>query len=133
MNKTTNNFDLLTEDAHIDLTPLIDVIFMLIIFFIMTMAFSKPVLDIALPQSTTSQTKKNLKQLNIHISNSGEYLHKNKRISLEELSVMLDDKEYELRVFADKSCPLQALVGIIDLAKIKRDGRFSLATDHHEK
>ena len=33
------------EDASIDLTPVIDVIFMLLIFFIMTTTFSKPVLD----------------------------------------------------------------------------------------
>ena len=36
------------EDASIDLTPVIDVIFMLLIFFIMTTTFSKPVLDIVL-------------------------------------------------------------------------------------
>lgn len=133
MNKTTNNFDLLNEDAHIDLTPLIDVIFMLIIFFIMTMTFSKPVLDITLPQSTYSQTKKNQKTLNVHVSNTGEYLYLNKKISLKELSVMLDDRDYELKVYADKSCPLQALVGVIDLAKNKREGKFSLATDYQEK
>ena len=39
------------EDASIDLTPVIDVIFMLLIFFIMTTTFSKPVLDIVLPAS----------------------------------------------------------------------------------
>ena len=40
------------EDASIDLTPVIDVIFMLLIFFIMTTTFSKPVLDIVLPASS---------------------------------------------------------------------------------
>ena len=43
------------EDASIDLTPVIDVIFMLLIFFIMTTTFSKPVLDIVLPASETSE------------------------------------------------------------------------------
>ena len=43
------------EDASIDLTPVIDVIFMLLIFFIMTTTFSKPVLDIVLPASETSR------------------------------------------------------------------------------
>ena len=43
------------EDASIDLTPVIDVIFMLLIFFIMTTTFSKPVLDIVLPASDTAE------------------------------------------------------------------------------
>ena len=47
-----NDFD---EDASIDLTPVIDVIFMLLIFFIMTTTFSKPVLDIVLPASETAE------------------------------------------------------------------------------
>ena len=34
------------DDPQIDLTPLIDCLFMLIIFFVVTMSFSKPVLEI---------------------------------------------------------------------------------------
>ena len=47
--------DPLNDDISLDITPLIDVIFMLLIFFIMTTTFSKPVLDIVLPQSETSE------------------------------------------------------------------------------
>ena len=39
-------FDDLDEEPKVDLTPLIDVIFMLVIFFVMTMTFSKPVLSL---------------------------------------------------------------------------------------
>ncbi len=42
-------FDDLDEEPKVDLTPLIDVIFMLVIFFVMTMTFSKPVIDLTLP------------------------------------------------------------------------------------
>ena len=45
------NLDL-EEEPSIDLTPLIDTIFMLLIFFIMTTTFSRPVLDIVLPASS---------------------------------------------------------------------------------
>lgn len=39
------------EEDGIDITPLIDCVFMLLVFFIMTTTFSKPVLDIVLPKS----------------------------------------------------------------------------------
>lgn len=49
-------FDDENEEPRIDLTSLIDVIFMLVIFFVMTMTFSsKPVLDIVLPESTQAK------------------------------------------------------------------------------
>ena len=52
-------FDELEEEPRVDLTPLIDVIFMLVIFFVMTMTFSKPVLDVV-PVSYTHLPKKYL-------------------------------------------------------------------------
>ena len=39
----------LDDDLKLDLTPMIDVIFMLIIFFIMTMSFVMPVINVDLP------------------------------------------------------------------------------------
>lgn len=57
--------DPLNEDISLDITPLIDVIFMLLIFFIMTTTFSKPVLDIVLPESESSED---------HAANKGELL-----------------------------------------------------------
>lgn len=51
-------FDELEEEPRVDLTPLIDVIFMLVIFFVMTMTFSKPVLDVVLPAAQNSEVKK---------------------------------------------------------------------------
>ena len=46
------------EEPNVDLTPLIDVIFMLLIFFIMTTTFSRPVLDIVLPSSESAAPSK---------------------------------------------------------------------------
>ena len=52
-------FDDENEEPRIDLTSLIDVIFMLVIFFMMTMTFSsKPVLDIVLPESTQAKARR---------------------------------------------------------------------------
>ena len=48
---TPNFFDNFEDEPQIDLTPLIDCLFMLIIFFVLTMSFSRPVLEIILPQA----------------------------------------------------------------------------------
>ena len=49
------NFD---EEPQIDLTPLIDCLFMLIIFFVLTMSFSKPVLEVMLPQAAHGEVSR---------------------------------------------------------------------------
>ncbi len=45
----------LDEEPQIDLTPLIDCLFTLIIFFVLTMSFSRPVLEVILPESQTAR------------------------------------------------------------------------------
>jgi biopolymer transport protein ExbD len=50
-----NDFLLHDEfETDIDLTPLIDVIFMLLLFFILASTFSAPVLRVALPKAVTA-------------------------------------------------------------------------------
>ena len=46
----------LTEDfeANVDLTPLVDVVFMLLLFFILAATFSQPVMQVALPAAETA-------------------------------------------------------------------------------
>ena len=45
-------------DAGIDLTPLIDVVFMLLLFFILAATFSPPVLQVALPELLKARNRK---------------------------------------------------------------------------
>ena len=42
-------------DADIDLTPLIDVVFLLLLFFILAATFSAPVMQVALPAAGTAE------------------------------------------------------------------------------
>ena len=62
----------LDEEPQIDLTPLIDCLFMLIIFFVMTMSFSRPVLEIVLPESETAEVKRADRQISVHVRNDGQ-------------------------------------------------------------
>ena len=117
------------EDAHIDLTPLIDVIFMLVIFFILTMSFAKPILEVALPSSEVGKVVKKQDFLIVELRNDGSIVYDGKVVDKEELKVILDaNPERELNIYADMQTPFQSFVDVVDVAKIKRDGRFSITT-----
>ncbi|HIZ89507.1 MAG: biopolymer transporter ExbD [Candidatus Mucispirillum faecigallinarum] len=123
------------EDINIDLTPLIDVIFMLLIFFIMTTTFSKPVIDIMLPASKTAEKAgSETKEIVITVSNKGDIYYGENIISANELEKILkDNPDKILNMFIDKTAPFQSFVHIVDIAKKEREGRFIISTDIAER
>lgn len=130
MKSIKNDFSFEDDDLSLDLTPLIDVIFMLVIFFVLTTTFSKPVIDMILPKSTLAVVDTNHKYISIVIDKVGDYYFDNKKISLSEIRALLDEKnELPLNIVADQDAPFKSFVGIVDIAKIKRKGRFVISTD----
>lgn len=123
------------EDINIDLTPLIDVIFMLLIFFIMTTTFSKPVIDVLLPASKTAEKAgSETKEIVITVSNKGDIYYGDNLISADQLEKILkDNPDKILNMFIDKTAPFQSFVHIVDIAKKEREGRFIISTDIAER
>lgn len=119
------------EEVNIDLTPLIDVVFMLLIFFIMTTTFSKPVLDVILPSSKTAESKESqTKELLISVTRDGKVYYNNTLIKEDEIKNILDaNTDKMLNLYIDKSAPFQSFVNIIDIAKKERNGKFIISTD----
>lgn len=120
----------LDEDAGIDLTPLIDVIFMLLIFFIMTTTFSKPVLDIVLPSADTAEeSPRKSAEMVISIKADGTVIHQEQAVDKDALNALLGTRKDELlNLFVDEKAPFDAFVGVVDLARKQREGRFVIST-----
>lgn len=118
------------EDPGIDLTPVIDVVFMLLIFFIMTTTFSKPVLDIVLPSSETSEDAAGKSpELLISVKADGSIHYQEKPLDKEALAALLETRpEALLNLYVDEKAPFEAFVGVVDIAKMKRGGHFVIST-----
>lgn len=122
-------FDELEKEPRVDLTPLIDVIFMLVIFFVMTMTFSKPVLDVVLPAAQNSEVKKKTAELVISVKPDGRYFFNDQEILKEDLPRFLSEQpKGTLNLMVDEKAPFEAFVYLADLAKIDREGRFVIST-----
>ena len=127
-------FDENEEDPIIDLTPLIDVIFMLVIFFVMTMTFSKPVLDVILPSAENSVVQKKSKELEIVIHQDGSIWYGDKTLLHDQISPLLDEHSDELlNLIVDEKAPFDAFISVVDIAKVKRDGKFLITTKRKAK
>lgn len=122
-------FDELEEEPRVDLTPLIDVIFMLVIFFVMTMTFSKPVLDVVLPAAQNSEVKKKAAELVMSVKPDGKYFFNDQEILKEDLPRFLSEHpEGTLNLMVDEKAPFESFVYLADLAKVNRKGRFVIST-----
>lgn len=121
------------DEVGIDLTPLIDVVFMLLIFFIMTTTFSKPVLEIVLPESEMSEvpTQQN-KEILVSVTKEGEIIYKNEAINQDKLAEILKSDNAPLNVYVDKEAPFEGFVKVVDIAKKEREGRFVISTERQD-
>ena len=103
-------------DADVDLTPLIDVVFMLLLFFILAATFSQPVLEVALPAAGTAhRTEEDPDRLALAIDAGGTLYHREAPLALGDLPALLAERPagpVELRV--DRAAPFDAFVGAMD-------------------
>ena len=117
------------DEPSIDLTPLIDVIFMLLIFFIMTTTFSRPVLDILLPAADNAETSRERQEQIITIKADGSLFYEGRQLQKGDLaSVMEERPEAILNLYVDQKTPFEAFVDVVDVAKVKKGGRFVIST-----
>ena len=126
-------FDDFDEEPQIDLTPLIDCLFMLIIFFVLTMSFSKPVLDIVLPRAENSEAKAHREEILFSVKADGSFWLDEAPSSLAALTARLDaEPEKILNIYMDEKAPFNRFVAVVDVAKSKREGRFVISTQAKE-
>ena len=119
----------LEEEPSIDLTPLIDTIFMLLIFFIMTTTFSRPVLDILLPSSSEAEASGERREQVISIKADGTLHYDGRQIDRSELDAVLSERpEALLNLYVDQKAPFEAFVDVVDVAKVRKGGRFVIST-----
>lgn len=125
-----NFFGHFDEEPQIDLTPLIDCLFMLIIFFVLTMTFSRPVLEIVLPEAVHAEVNERRDEMLLSVKADGSlWLDHARSVTLEEVAERLDaHPDRLLNIYMDKQADFGVFVSVLDLAKAKREGRFVIST-----
>ncbi len=112
-----------------DLTPMIDVMFILMIFFILTANAATKTMDVTLPTSAekTISAGQMQKQMIITLKKDGSYaIDEAEYATLEALKTALEtvDSSKELLVASDKSAEVQAFV---ELLSALRAAEFTIA------
>jgi len=120
------------EKGLLDLTPLVNIFFLLFIFFLFTSSFIfQPGIRVSLPKAVTSEV---LQQDNVIVT-----ITKDDKIFLEERQITLDELSSRLRIIAkekagflikaDSRASLGRIVEIWDMCRDKGVSQISIATN----
>lgn len=114
------------EDVNINLTPLIDVVFLLLIFFMVSTTFTKEThLDLELPTSTSEETDVIGKPIEVVVNASGGFVVNGQPLVESTLSALTraiqaeltdENDDLGLTIVADAKAPHQAVVYALDAA-----------------
>lgn len=112
-------------EVDVNLTPLIDVVFLLLIFFMVSTTFTKEThMSIELPEASGDSARLSEKQIEVSITRSGEFainevaLHRHDLASLKSAieKVSGGDRVMPMIITADASTPHQSVVTVMDAA-----------------
>ncbi|MBN1521632.1 MAG: biopolymer transporter ExbD [Candidatus Aureabacteria bacterium] len=130
------------EAGRLDLTPLIDVVFLLLIFFMLSSSFIfQPGIKVKLPESDVSETKKE-KSFEIILTQENLIFFNSERISIEGLKRKMkiigrNFPEAVVIIKADENTRHKNVVRIMSIAKMNGIKKLGIATrpveESHEK
>ena len=110
--------------SHIpNLTPLIDIVFLLLVFFMLTSHFVKDeVINIDLPDADSADSLDEPQQVEVIINEFGEYIIDSEVVSEQTLETILleklkDQEEKVVRIRGDKHVDLNFAIGAFDAAR----------------
>ncbi|UXP31377.1 biopolymer transporter ExbD [Reichenbachiella agarivorans] len=117
-------------DASFAMSSMTDVIFLLLIFFMLTSSFITPSgLPVNLPTSKSSNIV--MQKVSVTITPDLQYFVNERKVSLDgleqALKAELNEKEGVVVLHCDKSVPVEHLVNVASIAT-KLEAKISLAT-----
>ncbi|HUV22358.1 MAG TPA: biopolymer transporter ExbD [Gammaproteobacteria bacterium] len=124
------------EDVNINLTPLIDVVFLLLIFFMVSTTFdTTSQLKIKLPEASTTQSPETAQQINLMIDAKGDFFVNSRELTNNRSATLKAALERSLSngmiavvIQSDAASPVQSLVTAMDVVGQLGFSQVSIAT-----
>ena len=122
------------ESPQVDLTPLIDVVFILLIFFILSANFQKEsTIEVDRPSASSSTLKSESKILTVSVDRDQNIWFNGQNINLSQLQLQVkaqltNSQTINAIVNADRSLDTGTLISIIDTLRLSGITNVAIAT-----
>ncbi|MCD6269453.1 MAG: biopolymer transporter ExbD [Deltaproteobacteria bacterium] len=128
------------DDVQLDMTPLVDIVFLLLIFFMLSTSLSvNPGIKIDLPKSSAEQVKKKKTTLRVAIEATGSIFLEGKKLSLDQLREKFAEvgkangDDALVVIEADRKVYHGLVVKVMDAAKTSGLNKLAIATRPEDK
>ncbi len=125
-----------SESPRVELTPMIDVVFLLLIFFMISTTFiERPGVNIDLPEGGTQQVATEKKEVEVYLTEEGELYLQREAITQSGLNEHLarlgveTAREMTFLLMADKSARHGWVIEVMEIARRNGFVRLAIATD----
>lgn len=129
------------EEPEINLTSLIDVVLLLLIFFMISTSFiHQPGLKVDLPEATAQPLKQESNPLRVSIDKEGKIAINGQHLADNQLTTLMavmkkaagNNKQPQVIISADAKTDYQAVIAAMDAAQQLGFVRLSLATEQRQ-
>lgn len=124
------------ESPRVDLTPMIDVVFLLLIFFMISTTFiERPGLNIDLPEAGAQKIEQGNKEVQVYLAANGDLYLQREKVTPAALKQHLGTYDQAragqmtFLLMADKAALHGRVVELMDLAKEAGFGQLAIATE----
>ena len=127
------------DEPRIDMTPMVDVVFLLLIFFMISTTFvESPGISVKLPESSTQAVDREPKEIKVYLTRDGTIYYRDKKISIEEFRGVLSEHRSEaaqttVLLLADQDSRHGKVVTLMDLARDAGFTKLAIATEQRRK
>ena len=123
------------EKPHIDIAPLVDIIFLLLIFFMLTSNFIKPMIKMELPKALFEEKLEKV-DLVVTVDAENRIFINREEISFDDLKLKLEERmaslgKYDVIFRGDTSIGYEMFVKVLDVAKTA--GATSFSVEHENQ
>ncbi len=126
------------QAPRVDLTPMVDVVFLLLIFFMISTTFVEtPGISVKLPESSSQQRPQEVKEVKVYLSKEGDIFLGRDAVDMAELRQRLRSHGKQAAnmtflLLADKEALHGKVVALMDLAKETGFGKLAIATEQRK-
>ena len=123
-----------SSDVGVDLTPLVDVVFMLLLFFMVTTSFNvSTALKLNLPTSHSKYKVQHIKEVRVQIDASDQLYVQDEKVSNDDLRLRIlniskGDPNMPVVIQADANAHQKSLVLVLDTLRGLGMGKVGIAT-----
>jgi len=122
------------EEVRIEITPMVDVVFLLLIFFMISTSFvDSSAIGINLPQAATGTPEGEQTEVKVYLEENGTIHFNEREVNMAQLKDLLTNysgnaAKTSFKLLADKEVRHGRVISVVDLARENGFGTLAIAT-----